>query len=597
VCFFVFEPTGGDQVKENFRKRILHDAPIGFACVEVIFDEHHNLEEFKCVGTNPKFVKVFGEKFLSEPTQLDWWDQLEQILTSHHGTTFLHYDTFSNEYYKIQTKISGHSLIHIWATNVTEEKFQLEVLQKLDKEYRNVIDGSNLGTWELNIQTGEETINERWAEMIGYTKAELEPIDINTWQNNMHPEDLIRIQPTIDKAYVKGHGHYSIEFRMRHKDGHWVWINGRGKVNTWTEDDNPLITSGTHTDITAIKKAQEEMTYLSYHDQLTGLYNRRFYEEELKRLDVERNLPMALIMADVNGLKLTNDAFGHQEGDRLLLSIAKILKDSCRRDEIVARIGGDEFVILLPQTADEEVHKLIERIYETALKTKKTNRIASVSLGCAVKNTTEEKMGDVFMHAEDDMYRHKITESSSMRSQSIDLIMNSLFEKSPREMMHSKRVGELSEQIAINLYFPQEEARQIGIAGLVHDIGKIGISNLILDKESALTTEEYDEIMKHSEMGYRILNSVPEFSEIAQYVFAHQERWDGSGYPRGLKGAEIPVQARIIAIADAFDAMTTDRTYRSKISEMEAIIEIYKCAAQQFDPDIVRVFVEKVIKK
>ena len=584
-------------MREKFRKRILQDSPVGFACIEVIYNESFNLEDFKCIGTNPAFDRIFGEKFLIQSSHLNWWDHFERIVTERHDSVMLHHASSSNEYYKIQTKKSGRTLIHVWVTNVTEEKAQLQVLEKLDKEYRNVIDGSNLGTWELNIQTGEETINERWAEMIGYTKAELEPVDVNTWLGNMHPEDKIRIQPALDQAFLPGHGHYSIEFRMRHKDGSWVWINGRGKVNTWTVDNKPLITSGTHTDITAIKKAQEEMTYLSYHDQLTGLYNRRFYEEELKRLDVERNLPIALIMADVNGLKLTNDAFGHQEGDELLLSIAKILKDSCRSDEIVARIGGDEFVILLPKTTGGEAHKLIERIYDTASKTTKKNRIVSLSLGWAVKNATDENMGDVFMKAENDMYKHKITESSSMRSQSIDLIMNSLFEKSHREMMHSKRVGELSEQIATNMYFPNEDIRQIGIAGLVHDIGKIGISNLILDKEGVLTDEEYNEIKKHSEMGFRILNSVHEFSEIAQYVFAHQERWDGKGYPRGLKGKEIPIASRIIAVADAFDAMTTNRTYRQRISEMDSILEIYKCSGHQFDPDIVKVFIEKVLKK
>jgi diguanylate cyclase (GGDEF)-like protein/PAS domain S-box-containing protein len=584
-------------MKENFRKRILQDSPVGYACIEVIYDDHQNFEDFKCVGKNPAFERVFGANFLEESLGLDWWGRFERVLAGHNDSTFMHHDTSLNDYYKIQIKRSGRSLIHVWATNMTDEKARLEALEKLDKEYRNVIDGSNLGTWELNIMTGEETINERWAEMIGYTKAELEPININTWLGNMHPEDLVRIQPAIEQAYVKGHGHYSIEFRMRHKDGHWVWINGRGKVNTWTEDDKPLITSGTHTDITAIKNAQEEMTYLSYHDQLTGLYNRRFYEEELKRLDVERNLPIALIMADVNGLKLTNDAFGHQEGDHLLVTIAKILKDSCRSDEIVARIGGDEFVILLPSTTCKEANQLAARIYEAVAGMKEKNRIASVSLGCAVKTSLKENMGDVFTKAENDMYRRKITESSSMRSQSIDLIMNSLYEKSPREMVHAKSVGELSEQIAASMYFPQEDVKQMGIAGLVHDIGKIGICDEILEKEGALDEEEYNEIKKHSEMGFRILNSVTEFSEIARFVFAHQEWWDGTGYPRGLKEEEIPIQARIIAVADAFDAMTNSRTYRDTISESEAMIEIYKCAGRQFDPAVVKVFIEKVLKK
>ena len=579
-------------MKDNFYNLILQEAPIGFACVEIKLDDNGYPTDFVCIETNPVFEGMF--QYMNPP---DWPELNVQLVQGQPTMEFLHQDSASDRYYKINAKRVEKTMLHVWATDVTDEQVRLVELEKLDKAYRNVIEGSNLGTWELNIQTGEETVNERWAEMIGYTVEELSPISIQTWLDKIHPEDKIRIQPAIDQAYVKGYGHYSVEFRFRHKDGSWVWINGRGKVNTWTPDDKPLITSGTHMDITAIKQAQEEMTYLSYHDQLTGLYNRRFYETELKRLDAERNLPISLIMADVNGLKLTNDAFGHQEGDRLLVSISKIIQSCCRSDEIVARIGGDEFVILLPKTTAHEAQKLIDRIDKTAGKTKKKNQIVSLALGYAVKTSVSEKMEDVFMNAEDDMYRHKIAESASMRSKAIDLIMNSLFEKSPREMLHSKRVGELCELIATKMYFPMEEIRQIGIAGLVHDIGKIGISNLILDKAGSLTDEEYAEIKKHSEMGYRILSSVAEFSEIAQYVFNHQERWDGKGYPHALQGEDIPVQARIIAIADAFDAMTSNRTYRTKFSELDAIAEIQQGAGKQFDPSIAKIFIEKVIKK
>lgn len=350
-------------------------------------------------------------------------------------------------------------------------------------------------------------------------------------------------------------------------------------------------------DITDQKKSEELMIHLSYYDQLTGLYNRRFYEEELKRIANERNLPIALIMLDVNGLKLTNDAFGHQAGDVLLKKVAELLKNECRSDEIISRIGGDEFVILLPKTDSENAKKLIQRIDIAVNKESAKNALMSLSIGYAVKDSILKKFDEIFKEAEDDMYRHKLTESSSFRSKSIDIIMNSLYEKSSREMNHSKRVSTLCEQIAFSIGLNQEEIRECRVAGLVHDIGKIGVSNNILDKDGMLTNEEWTEMKKHSEMGYRILSSVIEFSEIAKFVLSHQERWDGKGYPQGLKGEEIPIQSRIIAVADAFDAMTVERSYRKVMTETEAIYEIKKCSGTQFDPIIAKAFVEKVLGK
>jgi diguanylate cyclase (GGDEF)-like protein/PAS domain S-box-containing protein len=532
-----------------------------------------------------------------EEIEFDWITHYKEIAQGETEREFVLHSLEENKFYKVRISSPEQHYIATWATDITEVKTRSLDHEQLLKTYENVLAGSNLGIWELNVQTGAQTINNRWAEMLGYTVEELIPISEKTWRENMHPDDWEKIQPQLKQGYEKGYGHYSIEFRMKHKDGSWVWINGRGKVNSWTTDWKPILTSGTHADITAVKKSEEEMLYLSYHDPLTKLYNRRFYEEELARLDVERNLPIALIMADVNGLKLVNDAFGHEKGDHLLRTIAKIIKEKCRSDEIVSRIGGDEFIILLPKTNEDEAKQLINRIHSAVEKRGEKNSIMSVSLGYAVKTSNKEHMNDVFKIAEDDMYRHKLSERLSMRSKSIDLIMNSLYEKSNREMHHSKRVGDICELIASHMYYSQAEVKQIKLAGLVHDIGKIGISNAILDKDGPLTKEEYCEIQKHSEAGHRILSSVSEFSEIAEYVLAHQERWDGSGYPQSLKGEEIPIQARMIAIADAYDAMTVDRTYRNKIKSAVAIEEIKKCAGTQFDPEIVRIFTEKVIKE
>ena len=342
---------------------------------------------------------------------------------------------------------------------------------------------------------------------------------------------------------------------------------------------------------------REEILYLSYHDQLTGLYNRRFYEKELKRLDTKANLPVTIVMGDVNGLKLVNDSFGHAMGDELLKRAADILRRGCRAEDMIARVGGDEFIILLPKTNASDAEHIIRQIKEISSEEKVGLIDVSVSFGYETKNREEENIQEIFKNAEDAMYRHKLYESLSMKNKIVDLIMSTLYEKNNREMLHSKRVSELCEAIAIQMNFDKDAVNQMRIAGLIHDIGKMGIDEKILNKPRALNSDEWNEIRKHPEIGYRILSSANEFSDIADYVLKHHERWDGKGYPRGLKGEEISLQARIIAVADSYDAMAGDRPYRKGLGEDEAIAELKRCSASQFDPDIARVFIEKVLGK
>jgi len=337
--------------------------------------------------------------------------------------------------------------------------------------------------------------------------------------------------------------------------------------------------------------------FLSYNDQLTGLYNRRFYEEELKRLDTIRNLPISLVMADVNGLKLTNDAFGHIAGDNLLKKIAGILKRECRADDILARIGGDEFVILLPQTDSIQVQRIIGRIADRIKAEKSDRNIVSAAIGYSVKQSVMESMHDVFMKAEDDMYRHKLSESERIKRDTIALILKSLYTRNSLEKKHANRVGLLSKEMAYELHYDKEEVKQIWTAGILHDIGNVAIDDGIFQKNRELDASEWHEIMKHPEIGYHILSTAKEFSEVAVYVLQHQEKWDGTGYPKSLKGDEISVPARIISIADAYVSMTSQRPYVKTCSPDQAAEEIRKKAGVQFDPAIARVFVEKILGK
>ncbi|AFA47385.1 diguanylate cyclase and metal dependent phosphohydrolase [Acetobacterium woodii DSM 1030] len=350
-------------------------------------------------------------------------------------------------------------------------------------------------------------------------------------------------------------------------------------------------------DITKRKKNEEAICYLSDHDYLTGVYNRRYYEEALTKIDVAENMPLSLVISDVNGLKLINESFGHAVGDELLKKVADIIVKECRDQDIVARLSGDEFIILLPRTDGVQTAQLVKNMKNNALKESIGAIEFSISFGYETKAHVNEDVQEVLKNAENNMYRHKLYESASIKNKTIDLIMNTLYEKSSREMLHSQRVSEICEQIAIKMNFDQDDISQVKTAGLIHDIGKMGIDEKILNKPGTLDQDEWKKMQRHPEIGYRILSSSSEFSELSRYVLEHQERWDGTGYPKMLKGEEISIQARIIGVADAFDAMTCDRAYRKGLSVEEAVAEIKKCAGTQFDPVIADVFVEKVLLK
>lgn len=347
-------------------------------------------------------------------------------------------------------------------------------------------------------------------------------------------------------------------------------------------------------DVSERKKLEQQLKYLSYHDQLTGLYNRRFFEEELKRLDVEQNYPLTLVMADMNGLKLINDSFGHAIGDELIKKVAEVIGRGCRVDDIIARLGGDEFVIMLPKTNNYEAEKIINRIQGYALNEKLGSVEISVSFGWETKTKEEEKTQDILKKAEDHMYKNKLFESPSMRGKTIKAIISTLHEKNKREERHSYRVSLLCQRMGKALGLSESEIQELKSVGLLHDIGKIAIVETILNKPGKLTNDEWEEMKRHPEIGYRILSTVNDMSEMAEYVLAHHERWDGRGYPKGLKRDEIPFPSRIINIADSYDAMTSERSYGNILSEEDAIKELQKNAGTQFDPELVNVFIAEM---
>lgn len=345
-----------------------------------------------------------------------------------------------------------------------------------------------------------------------------------------------------------------------------------------------------------VDRLNQELIHISTHDYLTGLHNRGYFEKYLESIDVKDNLPISVIIGDVNGLKLVNDSLGHKRGDQLLVQIANLLKEAFPNN-MVARWGGDEYVIVLPKTNQNKVEKLFNRTNDLFVNAKNIVIPPSISMGYYTKTKISDNMEDILRLAEERMYRTKLQEGKSVRNQMINTLEATLLEKSIQTEVHAGHMAKWGMLLAEELKCDSTTIDEVNLLSRLHDIGKIGISDKILLKPKRLSTSEWVEIKKHPEIGYRILNSVHELSHISEGVLHHHERWDGSGYPSGLKGDEIPYICRIISIVDAFEVMINGRPYKEPMTMQDALVEIRKCAGTQFDPMMADTFIKLVETK
>jgi diguanylate cyclase (GGDEF)-like protein/PAS domain S-box-containing protein len=352
---------------------------------------------------------------------------------------------------------------------------------------------------------------------------------------------------------------------------------------------------GISRDITDRKKKEEEILYLTYHDVPTGLYNSNFIDLMRQRYSQDAPLPMSVIMCDLNGLKLINNAFGHTEGDKLLREAAAILRSSARADDIIARVGGDEFCLLLPYTDAAEVQSVADSIIaacEEFTGSDDCPYTVSLALGYATSTGREDSVDLLLRTAEDFMNKKKLLDYQSTHNSILSSIKTTMYEKSLETEEHAERLAGLSEVLGKHLGLHDEALLELKLFAMLHDIGKIGIDERILTKKEKLTDDDWLEIRKHPEIGYRITHASSDLKDISDYILYHHERWDGRGYPLGLAGNDIPLLARVLSVVDSYDAMTNDRVYRKALSETEAVAEIVRNAGSQFDPTITEIFVQ-----
>ncbi len=357
-----------------------------------------------------------------------------------------------------------------------------------------------------------------------------------------------------------------------------------------------------------------EMQEVAGRDELTELQNRRFFyermQEELKTAERLKK-PLSILMLDVDDLKLINDEFGHQVGDQVLRSLGRVLNREVGEKNVTARIGGDEFAVILPGAGRKEADKIAWRIWDELAKTPvKETTSASIFLGVSVGiggyPWGGETLEEIIHWADAKLYANKLErkgfkhnnrngkDEARLVAAVVDVLSSALDIRDKMTHRHARRVARMSAFVAREMKLADDQVLQIEYAAALHDIGKIGVTDGILFKEEALEVDEWQEMRRHSELGYKILSGVDFLSNAAEIVYSHHERFDGSGYPRGIAGDDIVLGARVFSVVDAYDAMTSRRPYREAMSQDDALEEIMRNSGSQFDPVTVEAFLRMV---
>lgn len=425
-------------------------------------------------------------------------------------------------------------------------------------------------------------VNNAFADMFGYLPEEVEGRFIN---NLVVPDEYQQEAEIFTEKTLKGKKFKEKTVRQD-RDGNLLDVMITGCPVLF--NGKPVGIYGIYDDISEKIARKKRIKKLSIYDHSTGLYRKNYFKKEMTKYDSQKHYPLSIFVIDVNGLKFVNDVFGHHKGDQLLKKVANVIKGLIPEKGIMARWGGDEFTILMPDTGQKEAEQVKKFLEESCLKQKIDKIKISIALGYSTKVLPEQNIKRVFKQAEDKMYDDKIIKNRRRDTIRFSFLNDIFKEKVKSEINHIKKISKLSLALGKKLNLNDRDMIKLKDLSIFYDVGKVRLPDNIIagqDRLAELSGEEYEMYKDHTRIGYQIIRNSHMFSNIADDVLYHHERWDGKGYPHGLKGDEIPLLSRIIAII-------TDYCCQGKEKGREKIIN---GKGRKYDPEFVDIFINEIV--
>ena len=567
----------------------------GVALHEILLDENGDPVDYRFLEVNHAFCMLLGleREAVIGKTVLEILPKTPLQLIESYGDVALHRKVLNFNHYGKDLK--KHWQVHAYSpaamqfitifSDISDLVNKQRELELERERLQMAVDAADLAF--LDIQMDRDCVHVQGGI---FQNERIETIDaLDQFFVDIHPADQKMVADYRLRLMDGKIKSFSIELRLRRR-AEERWIEMNLKAMDFMDDGRAKRIIGVIRDIDEKKRERQRFEFLANHDILTGTYNRNAFERYIRGSLPEERYPVGMLLFDVDGLKLLNDGFGHGEGDLLLTYFAETLKSEFQSPARIFRIGGDEFAAVVPNVSEDEISEIQERI-KTQVEAFDLPIQASISSGFGTIGSKDEHLEDVFRDAEDRMYRNKLWEKRKERSSMSETLIKSLQSRTHEDYAHFTRIEKLAMKMAEALDLDDHSKMVLRKLAYAHDIGKLATPHEILYKPDNLSKEEWAVMRKHSEVGYRIALGLNDLALAASDILLHHEHWDGTGYPHGLKGTDIPLTARIIAILDAYDAMTQERCYRDRFSQEQAIQELRNCAGTQFDPDLVEKFV------